>query len=106
MRFKREVSERSVKKSYLSRISAIVLVAILALVCSPMLGAEAPTEGTETVPVASGEAIFVLSWAVAFVGSIIALIFAWRFFKSVMAADEGNEEMIEIAEHVRTGAIR
>ena len=104
MRFKREVSERSVKKSYLSRISAIVSVAILALICSPILGAEAPAEGTETVPVASGEAIFVLSWAVAFVGSIIALIFAWRFFKSVMAADEGNEEMIEIAEHVRTGA--
>jgi len=45
-----------------------------------------------------------LFWLIAFAGSITALVFAWRFFKSMMAADEGNREMIEIAEHVRTGA--
>ncbi len=43
-------------------------------------------------------------WAIAFIGSITALVFAYRFFKEVMAADEGSREMIEIAEHVRTGA--
>jgi len=53
---------------------------------------------------ANGETMFVIYWAVAFVGAIIALVFALKFFKAVMAADEGNEEMIEIAEHVRTGA--
>jgi len=48
--------------------------------------------------------LIVVSWVIAFVGSITALVFAYLFFKSMMAADEGNEEMIEIAEHVRTGA--
>jgi K(+)-stimulated pyrophosphate-energized sodium pump len=45
-----------------------------------------------------------LFWLIAFAGSIAALVFAWRFFKMMMAADEGNPEMIEIAGHVRTGA--
>ncbi len=39
------------------------------------------------------------------IGSIIALIFAWVFYKSMMSADEGNETMIEIAGHVRQGAM-
>jgi inorganic pyrophosphatase/K(+)-stimulated pyrophosphate-energized sodium pump len=50
------------------------------------------------------EVMVFVYWLIAFVGSIIALVFAIRFFKSVMAADEGTKEMIEIAEHVRTGA--
>ncbi|MHA1567400.1 MAG: sodium-translocating pyrophosphatase, partial [Alphaproteobacteria bacterium] len=43
-------------------------------------------------------------WIIAFIASITALIFAHRFFKGMMAADEGNPEMVEIAGHVRTGA--
>ena len=43
-------------------------------------------------------------WAIAFVGSIIALGFAVKFYKSMMEADEGNPKMIEIAGHVRDGA--
>ncbi len=39
------------------------------------------------------------------IGSIIALIFAWVFYKSMMKADEGNETMVEIASHVREGAL-
>ena len=45
-----------------------------------------------------------LFW-VAPIGSIIALIFAWIFFKSMMKADEGNEKMVEIANHVKDGAM-
>ncbi|MBN1588372.1 MAG: sodium-translocating pyrophosphatase [Pirellulales bacterium] len=48
--------------------------------------------------------MFVVFWAIAFVGAIAALFFAIRFFKQIMAADPGNDEMIEIAGHVRTGA--
>ncbi|NQT40476.1 MAG: sodium/proton-translocating pyrophosphatase, partial [Planctomycetes bacterium] len=48
--------------------------------------------------------MFIVFWLLAFVASITALVFAYRFFKEVMAADEGNEAMIEIAQHVRTGA--
>ena len=46
----------------------------------------------------------VVWWAIAFVGSIVALAFAVKFYKEVMAADEGNPKMIEIAGHVRDGA--
>jgi len=52
----------------------------------------------------SAKVMVIVFWAVAFVGSIVALCFAFMFFKSVMAADEGNEEMVEIAQHVRVGA--
>jgi len=48
--------------------------------------------------------MFAFFWLLAFAGAIAALVYAWRFFKEMMAADEGNDEMIEIAEHVRTGA--
>ncbi|MEK6235126.1 MAG: sodium/proton-translocating pyrophosphatase, partial [Planctomycetales bacterium] len=46
----------------------------------------------------------VVIWIVAFASAIIALVQAWRFYLSMKAADEGNERMIEIAGHVRTGA--
>ena len=39
------------------------------------------------------------------VGALLALIFAWVFYKSMMKADEGNERMIEIAGHVKDGAM-
>jgi len=44
------------------------------------------------------------AWLLAFAASIVALVFAWRFFKSMMEADEGNEEMRDIAAAVRKGA--
>ncbi|MHC5021266.1 MAG: sodium-translocating pyrophosphatase, partial [Planctomycetota bacterium] len=37
-------------------------------------------------------------------GAIIALIFAYVFFRTMKAADPGNEKMQEIAKHVRDGA--
>lgn len=39
------------------------------------------------------------------VASIVALSMAWYFFNSMMKAEEGTPRMIEIAEHVRKGAI-
>ncbi len=36
--------------------------------------------------------------------SILALSFAWMFFKKMMKADEGTDTMKRIAEHVRKGA--
>jgi K(+)-stimulated pyrophosphate-energized sodium pump len=39
------------------------------------------------------------------IAAIIALIFAWIFFKDMMKGDEGDETMIKIAEHVRQGAM-
>ncbi len=37
--------------------------------------------------------------------SILALVFAWIFFKQMMKSDEGNPTMREIAQHVRDGAM-
>jgi K(+)-stimulated pyrophosphate-energized sodium pump len=45
-----------------------------------------------------------LFW-IAPIGSLIALLFAYVFYKSMMKADEGNETMVEIAGHVREGAL-
>ncbi len=47
---------------------------------------------------------FYVIWAVAFVGSVVALVQAWRFYKQMMAADEGTPQMVEIAGYVREGA--
>ncbi|MFA5518479.1 MAG: sodium-translocating pyrophosphatase [Spirochaetota bacterium] len=38
-------------------------------------------------------------------GAVIALLFAWVFYRMMMKADEGNEKMIEIAGYVREGAM-
>ncbi len=47
---------------------------------------------------------FYLIWSMAFVGAVVALVQAWRFYKEMMAADEGTPKMIEIAGYVREGA--
>lgn len=47
--------------------------------------------------------IMTLFWIVP-VGSVLALVFAWIFFKSMMKESEGSDTMIEIAQHVREGA--
>jgi K(+)-stimulated pyrophosphate-energized sodium pump len=39
------------------------------------------------------------------VGSVIALIFAWVFFKQLLKESEGTDKMINIAQHVRDGAM-
>jgi len=45
-----------------------------------------------------------LLWWIAPISSIIALVFAVVFYKKMMGAPEGNDKMIEIAQHVREGA--
>ena len=39
------------------------------------------------------------------VAAVIALLFAWYFFKQMMREEEGNETMIKIASYVRKGAM-
>jgi K(+)-stimulated pyrophosphate-energized sodium pump len=45
-----------------------------------------------------------LSWAIAPIASLLALGFAYYFYKKVMDAPEGTDKMIAIAGHVRDGA--
>lgn len=44
-------------------------------------------------------------WWFAPAGSVIALVFAWIFYQSVMQRTEGTERMAEIAQAVREGAM-
>ncbi|MDT8390916.1 MAG: sodium-translocating pyrophosphatase [Lentisphaeria bacterium] len=44
-------------------------------------------------------------WWLAPVSAILALFFSFYFYKKMMASNEGNERMIEIAGHVREGAM-
>ena len=44
-------------------------------------------------------------WYLAPIGAIIALVFARKFYQEVAAADPGDPEMIEIAGHVKSGAM-
>ena len=45
-----------------------------------------------------------LFWIVP-VASILALLFAWHFFRQVMKESEGTDKMKKIASHVRKGAM-
>ncbi len=70
---------------------------------STLMGAEA-TETAAAAASGSSELMFTVFWAIAFASALTALGFAIYFFRQMMASDEGNEEMVEIAEHVRVGA--
>ena len=63
---------------------------------APMATGPTPEEPQITIP---------LIWWVAPIGAILALLFAHLFYKQVMECDEGDPEMIEIAAHVRDGAL-
>jgi len=45
-----------------------------------------------------------VSWIIAPIGSVLALGFAWFFYKNMIKAPEGTEKMKEIARYVREGA--
>ena len=85
----------------LSGLLILLLVAFQLLVPAAALWAQ--DEGENGA--AAGGGLLVLGiWTLAFVGSIVALVQAYLFFKSMMEADEGNERMVEIAGYVRQGA--
>ena len=44
-------------------------------------------------------------WSLAPVGAVLALVMAYVFSRGVMAHSEGDDDMVEIASHVRAGAM-
>ena len=73
-----------------------VMLAVLAM-ATPAWASEGATSG-------GGGAMYVVFWVLALAGSIAALVFARKFFLTMIEADEGTDEMKEIAGHVRDGA--
>jgi len=71
--------------------------------CAGVSGAEAGAEAAATTAGDASKLAGQLFW-VAPIGAIAALIAAFFFYKNVMAADEGNATMREIAQAVREGA--
>ena len=61
-------------------------------------------EGDEAASAIVDPMTYKVIWALALAGSIAALGFAWKFFKTMKASDEGTDEMKEIAQYVRDGA--
>ena len=79
----------------------VVLVIALGLAAPDAFGQDAghpPTKG-------SGDNMVYLFGLIAPVGAILALLFAWKFYHWVVAQDEGDDRMKEIAGHVRVGAM-
>jgi K(+)-stimulated pyrophosphate-energized sodium pump len=76
--------------------STIGLLVPMFTFCAVAMGAE----GSESAELASTP----LSWAIAPIAALLALGFAYYFYKKVMEAPEGTDKMIEIAHHVREGA--
>jgi K(+)-stimulated pyrophosphate-energized sodium pump len=68
----------------------------LFLIAPAALAAPLPQEARETLP---------LLWWLTVLGSVVALLFAFLLYQSVMRREEGTAIMIEIAQAVREGAM-
>ena len=84
----------------------VVAVALAVLCSGSALFAQDETaaveEGIATWD--SGGWPVILGWVIAFAGSILALVFARKFYVWMVAQDPGDENMVRIAEYVREGA--
>ncbi len=84
--------------SYLSgfRLIPMIVATLVTLLNQSLQAAE---DGSR----ADSSGVFI-GWAIAMACSLIALVFAWRFFKWMVEQAEGDELMVKIAGHVRKGA--
>jgi K(+)-stimulated pyrophosphate-energized sodium pump len=81
-------------------------------ICMCAVAVNAMASDVATTPAASvtdangggGYAVTWLLWALAPVGALLSLFFAFKFYKTIMKEEEGTETMISIAGHVRDGA--
>ena len=60
---------------------------------------------TSSAFAANGTSSTPLYWWIAPIGAVIGLIFAYVFYRQMMASEDGNEKMREIAGYVREGAM-
>lgn len=65
------------------------------------------TPASPPVEAAAAHSLGALPWVwwIAPIGSIVALIFARKFYKEMIESDEGDEDMKRISGYVRTGAL-
>jgi K(+)-stimulated pyrophosphate-energized sodium pump len=87
-------------------IASVCLLAmgLVLAFAGPVLG-QAETAPAEGAAAGAAHPNVPIWWLLAPIGAIAALYFARKFYQEVIAAGEGDPEMIEIAGHVRTGAM-
>ncbi len=98
MRFHHPETDSRCKQLIHRSLAALTILTMPALVQAQ----EATTEATPNLEV--NQTSLIIGWTIALLGSLAALFFAFKFFKWVVAQDEGDETMIKIAENVRQGA--
>lgn len=83
------------------KLSTMMLLALVGLSALGGLGSAfaGVAHGTETSP----EELPKL-WYLAPIGALMGLVFAFKYYRGVMASPPGNKRMVEIAGHVREGA--
>ena len=74
-----------------------MLVVLLSLLITDVASAEEATAG-------DSDSMDPVYWGICLVAALAALTQAYLFFRAMMASDEGNDRMIELAGHVRDGA--
>ena len=94
----------SLRRHHPVALLSVLLLGMVALSAVPAMAADA------NAPAGDGEIHATLSdlhilWWIAPIASLIALVFAWIFYKEVKRANPGDEKMIEIAGHVTEGAL-
>ena len=101
MRFFTQIknSFNSIRKISPTSIAAITTLFCLAI-ANPAFAEDTGNADASSAP----QLPIVMGWSVALISSLIALVFAFKFFKWMVAQDEGNELMVKIAGHVRDGA--
>ncbi len=85
-------------------LAALAVVVIGAALRAEAVGAEGPGGEAAAAENGSSDMKGWVAWGIALVCSLVALVFAFVFFKGMMKESEGNETMRKIAQHVREGA--
>ena len=88
----------SVKRFFLSTFVASTLLFFT------MQSAFSSETGSGDAHVTQYHSSVIISWLFSFSAAILALFFAYKFFSWVVKQDEGDEDMVRIAQHVRDGA--
>jgi K(+)-stimulated pyrophosphate-energized sodium pump len=87
------------EKLFMTRLSFVLLTFFTALAMAPTALAAPPPQEAASLPAPP------LLWWLGPICSILAFVFAYVFYSSVMKETEGTTEMAEIAQHVREGAM-
>lgn len=87
------------------RGAALVTAAVGVVAAGPLSAfAQETTAAAGSAAGGGADITVVIVWGLSLLASIAALVQAWLFYKTMMAADPGTPRMIEIAGFVREGA--